>query len=1049
MWLRSGSYGISGKGVCLLVLVSVFCHGQSCQMPVPDGVDPGLQVAGYAPDTPDDRPIIVDAGQARTAPSGTTVTLYGSLIRNLNGQPLTVNWAQTDGPAATISPRDSLQTKVVTPSLQAETPLTFTLSVTDGVDVGSDTVTITVAGSDDPTSGQHDPLYAETLTANAGLDQIVQGGTTVILEGSANLSPAQFVWRQVSGPVVMLANVETSRATFTAPLVETDTALIFATTAVVADQSATDTVVVVVTPGPVSGDNLVVVPSATQGIAPFTVSFTVRTASGSPLPAGTYIWDYNDGSFAEGINVSHLFGMPGTYVVGVCHGALPGASTQAPCAQVTIVADPPGTGGGGGSGVGGGEGNPVLSPSAATLPAFSNSDASLWTSYLRSLAALQKVHYTGAWPEWLLASPGNELGVQLARITHAVTICGETATEAEVAVAVDFCKRAAGTSPQPTLAIACRPWEHVFPAGAPPTDTGASHALELNYWQNRFQALATWVAAANQASATDIKVSAVLLWADRFTASGNPVWDAAITDKYNVITTTAKSAFAGARIEWRGRGIELQLPDHVWRTSPHYTFNESQVGYSCILDAAPELDRMRDTFRRTVELAGIGGIQTVTPWVSLGAGARRGTATPPVYQDVWDYHLVYSWQLGAELNIPWYGWKAARYAPWGAANVAVLDGIPFSEDSGVWPRHFVSYVLGAAAVTGLPNCSVPATTPSNITQVVQWLQALPPLQKVHYSWPLSQGLLDNPSDPRYAEYIRITHAITLCGEAVTAQQVNSAVVACRQINVGGPAVPARIALSYSPWHRVFPEGLPPTDMGPMHDAEIAQFFSRMDFARNALASANATHGADIQISAILLDTERFFLKEPSEPGAADWNEAMRIKYDAIYDAAKSVFPNARVDWYGRGSVHIAATDDGWANDNWYALTEKGDAFSCPLYRVPALAYMRDTFRRTLARAQSRGVSQVIPWIALGAGYREASEKLHSWVQDWDYDSALAWQLGAEVNNPSYSDAPERFAPWSAAPAVVFYPPPFDTRSPAWERHFVAYCRGAAGIPDLP
>ena len=73
----------------------------------------------------------------------------------------------------------------------------------------------------------------------------------------------------------------------------------------------------------------------------------------------------------------------------------------------------------------------------------------------------------------------------------------------------------------------------------------------------------------------------------------------------------------------------------------------------------------------------------------------------------------------------------------------------------------------------------------------------------------------------------------------------------------------------------------------------------------------------------------------------------------------------------------------------------------------------------------------------------------TWAQDWVYDTVYSPLLGREVNQRWYATLPERYAPWNAAKVVVFYPSPFDPRTPSWGKHFIAYARGATGRNDLP
>ena len=333
-------------------------------------------------------------------------------------------------------------------------------------------------------------------------------------------------------------------------------------------------------------------------------------------------------------------------------------------------------------------------------------------------------------------------------------------------------------------------------------------------------------------------------------------------------------------------------------------------------------------------------------------------------------------------------------------------------------------------------------------QLTAWLAELPPLPKVHYSFPILETLLVEPVDPLLVQYVRVSRAVSVAGEGANETHLKAAVTLCQQANASGIGIPASIAINYSPWHRGFPPDLPPTYTGPESDDEIQRFRDRLISVRQTLASINASRGTQIAVTAILLDTERFYIKPASDPEADVWNAAIDAKYTAFYDFARQIYPNASVEWFGRGIEESAAVT-GWSPFPWFTFRESGDSFSCALYRVSEIGTMRETFRRTYDFAEEHGASRVTPWIALGAGYRRQSDQFAAWYTDWDYDTVYSLLLGREINTPWYGQRPDRFAPWGAAEIVVFYPPPFDTRTPAWGKHFVAYARGAAGLDELP
>lgn len=424
--------------------------------------------------------------------------------------------------------------------------------------------------------------------------------------------------------------------------------------------------------------------------------------------------------------------------------------------------------------------------------------------------------------------------------------------------------------------------------------------------------------------------------------------------------------------------------------------------------------------------------------VLLDGGSSRGSGTTV---------LSYAWrqlsgpvvQLQTSNSV-----RATFVAPTGYAVEYILSfelTVKESGQSGI-DRTQVTVVPPAIATP-----PVDAALPTK-EQMTAWLAELSPLPKVHYSFPIPQTMLVEPVDPLLVQYVRVSRAVSVAGEGATESQLKAAVTLCQQANASGVGIPASIAINYSPWHRVFPPDLPPTYTGPESDGEIQMFRERLTSVRQALASINAARGTQIAVTAILLDTERFYVKSSGESGAVEWNAAIDAKYTAISNVARQLYPNARIEWYGRG-IEESDAATGWSPFPWFTFREPGDSFSCALYRVSEISAMRETFRRTYYLADEHGVSRVTPWIALGAGYRRQPDQFAAWYTDWDYDTVYSLLLGREINTPWYGQQPDRFAPWGAAVIVVFYPPPFDARTPAWGKHFVAYARGATGLDELP
>jgi hypothetical protein len=81
---------------------------------------------------------------------------------------------------------------------------------------------------------------------------------------------------------------------------------------------------------------------------------------------------------------------------------------------------------------------------------------------------------------------------------------------------------------------------------------------------------------------------------------------------------------------------------------------------------------------------------------------------------------------------------------------------------------------------------------------------------------------------------------------------------------------------------------------------------------------------------------------------------------------------------------------------------------------------------------------VTPWLSLGCGYRRTIDKhpgdgasagQQHWDFGYDYEVVHSWMLGREANNPYYAKFPAKYARWSYAKRVVFYPCIFDGRVP--------------------
>ena len=173
---------------------------------------------GMAP--PPNDPPTVDAGAKQTVQEGDAVTLEGTAT-DREGDSLTYMWTHDSGLPIALADDMSLSTTFTAPALAADTTITFTLTVSDGINADvTDQVIIVVANNDPP-------------TVNAGIDQTVQEGDAVTLEGTATDREGDsltYMWTHDSGLPIALADDMSLSTTFTAPALAADTTITFTLT---------------------------------------------------------------------------------------------------------------------------------------------------------------------------------------------------------------------------------------------------------------------------------------------------------------------------------------------------------------------------------------------------------------------------------------------------------------------------------------------------------------------------------------------------------------------------------------------------------------------------------------------------------------------------------------------------------------------------------------------------------------------------------------------------------------------------------------------------
>jgi hypothetical protein len=146
-----------------------------------------------------------DAGANRSVTAPTSVLLNGTGSDGPDDapSPLSYSWQQIGGPTVTLFSSTTAQ-----PSFNASTEgvYVFRLTVSDGELTDTDDVTITAV----PAAVNLPPA------ADAGPDREVAAGATVILDGADSIDSdgtiTAYLWEQISGPSITLANGNTSIA---------------------------------------------------------------------------------------------------------------------------------------------------------------------------------------------------------------------------------------------------------------------------------------------------------------------------------------------------------------------------------------------------------------------------------------------------------------------------------------------------------------------------------------------------------------------------------------------------------------------------------------------------------------------------------------------------------------------------------------------------------------------------------------------------------------------------------------------------------------------
>lgn len=157
-------------------------------------------------------PPVADAGTDQTVNEWTIVTLDGSGSSDPDDGIASYLWEQTGGTSVTLSNNTDFQPSFTAPDVgPGGESLTFQLTVTDNGGLKStDDAIVNVSFVNVPP------------TANAGPDQTVDEGATVMLDGIDSNDPdggqLNYLWEQTGGTSVTLSDVTAMQPTFVTPL---------------------------------------------------------------------------------------------------------------------------------------------------------------------------------------------------------------------------------------------------------------------------------------------------------------------------------------------------------------------------------------------------------------------------------------------------------------------------------------------------------------------------------------------------------------------------------------------------------------------------------------------------------------------------------------------------------------------------------------------------------------------------------------------------------------------------------------------------------------
>jgi hypothetical protein len=308
---------------------------------------------------------------------------------------------------------------------------------------------------------------------------------------------------------------------------------------------------------------------------------------------------------------------------------------------------------------------------------------------LQSLPRLSARHYAHYTHSSLLLQVADEGVKWLAWITGSVTLYS-SANDLMFENAIKVAKLTGAS-----LCITHSPYHNGWPADLPPTHVGPEVDAEVELFRIRMAHFKTLLAAVNKRLRSHVRVSCIILNAERFQVrADDDAWNAAIDAKYLPFWNICKKYFPAAWIEWFERGMVYGVGRDFRK--PWFTLREPGPAYSASLYWMQNWNQQEAAIAKTLLNANKHGQWWLDVWLALGetwlmyAGAERWV------KDV-DYDPPQAWQLGANL---WWGHNLTRSPSFTAAWGRVRHGFfyPAAFESPFWVKHFAAYVRGSKGI---------------------------------------------------------------------------------------------------------------------------------------------------------------------------------------------------------------------------------------------------------------------------------------------------------------------------------------------------------------